>query len=142
MNGEGTHFVHVYLNAIHALNEINIRLIIDGKLPQLLIAASLNSVTPAKFWSSYCSSIPVQQFLSSVKYNILHNANLCWRYICRDTYLLPYVINYRRQFLDDNFFSVSTPPLCALWECQSQAGIKKEGDANRLCYHTVSLNYN
>src|SRR6218665_30191 len=30
-------------------------------------------------------------------------------------------------------------PLFALGQCQSQAWIKKEGDANGLCYHTVSL---
>jgi len=29
------------------------------------------------------------------------------------------------------------PPLFALRQCQSQAWMKEEGDANGLCYHTV-----
>ena len=30
-----------------------------------------------------------------------------------------------------------TPPLPALWQCQSQAWIKEEGDANGRCYSTT-----
>ena len=37
---------------------------------------------------------------------------------------------------------VLTPPLLALRQCQSQAGIKEEGDTNHLSYKTVSLNSN
>jgi len=35
-----------------------------------------------------------------------------------------------------------TPPLFALWQCQSQGWIKKEGEANHFCYDAVSLNGN
>ena len=30
-----------------------------------------------------------------------------------------------------------TPPLFSLWQCQSLAWTKEEGDANGLCYHSV-----
>ena len=33
-------------------------------------------------------------------------------------------------------------PLFALWQSQSQTWIKKEDDANHLCYHIVLLNWN
>src|SRR5688572_1478146 len=33
-----------------------------------------------------------------------------------------------------------TPPLIVLVQCQSQAWMKEEGDANDLCYYTVRLN--
>ena len=36
--------------------------------------------------------------------------------------------------------SVKTPPMFALWQCQSQACLKEEGNTNHLRYGTVSLN--
>ena len=39
-------------------------------------------------------------------------------------------------------FSISlNPPLFALWQCQSKAWIKEEGDANDICYRTISINW-
>ena len=36
---------------------------------------------------------------------------------------------------------ITTPPLFALWQCQSQAWVKEEDDANGLCCHTALLQY-
>jgi len=44
---------------------------------------------------------------------------------------------YKRRMDDQTF---QTPSLFALWECQYQAWLKEEGDANHLQYGKVSLN--
>ena len=37
-------------------------------------------------------------------------------------------------------YSIGNSATSLPWQCQSQAWIKEEGDANDLCYDTASLN--
>jgi len=50
------------------------------------------------------------------------------------------VLAYKTFTITMSSLTYVTQPLFALWQCQFQAWIKEEGNANDSCSHTVLLN--